>query len=159
MSCRRPDSACCARNVSGPSRAEELGLTARRPSIDSMFPTRRPIHHHIRTSVRDKATPKWYRAVRVKNLTGWSEGNAAYTLWALRRSKTERGFHSDQSRGKCRVAAQRKKRPRRGRRRFGEVQNAARKSRIAKAWKRAAEARFARVLPPPASPERFLPPP
>src|SRR6266513_4220558 len=53
---------------------------------------REDLHHHIRTSVRDKATPKWYRAVRVKNLTGWSEGNAAYTLWARRRNKTERRF-------------------------------------------------------------------
>jgi len=42
--------------------------------------------------VRDKATPKWYRTVRVKNLTGWSEGNSAYTFWALRRNKTERCF-------------------------------------------------------------------
>src|SRR5258708_33544521 len=45
--CRRPDSACCARKVSVPSRGEVLGLLARRPIVESMFPRRRPIHHHL----------------------------------------------------------------------------------------------------------------
>src|SRR5258708_31396506 len=72
-SCRRPDSACCTRNVSVPSSAEELDLLGRSPSIDSMFLTRRPIHIHSKPLLQRKATGKWYRAVHVRNLTGGSE--------------------------------------------------------------------------------------
>src|SRR4029077_20874285 len=38
--CRRPNSACCARKESGPSRGEELELPSRRPSMDAMYFTK-----------------------------------------------------------------------------------------------------------------------
>jgi hypothetical protein len=31
------------------------------------------MHYHIRPLLRNKATPKWYRAVHFKNLTRWAE--------------------------------------------------------------------------------------
>ena len=75
--------------------------------------------------MRDKATPKWYRAVRVKNLTGWSAGKA-YTLCALRRNTTERRFTPTRAGVNAGWPPKGKNAPD-DRRRFGEVQNAARK--------------------------------
>src|SRR5258708_459326 len=71
-SCRRFDSACCERKVSIPSSGEELGLFRRRPSMDSMFLSNRPLHHHIKPLLQKKATEKWYRLVPIRNLTGGS---------------------------------------------------------------------------------------
>jgi hypothetical protein len=42
-----------------------------------MFLAERSMHYHIRPLLRNKATPKWYRAVHFKNLTGWAERRRA----------------------------------------------------------------------------------
>jgi hypothetical protein len=36
---------------------------------------KRPIHHNIKAVLQKKATEKWYRAVRIKNLTEGPEAN------------------------------------------------------------------------------------
>ncbi len=40
--------------------------------MDSMFLMRRSLHNHIRPLPHIKATPKWYRLVRFKNLPEWT---------------------------------------------------------------------------------------
>jgi len=83
-SCLRVGCACCARKACDPSRGEELGLLARRPSVDRMFLGRRPLHHQIKPLLQKKATQKWYRTIYFNDLTerpAWrSSGSLASEL-------------------------------------------------------------------------------
>src|SRR5215468_6787085 len=59
-SCRRLNSASCARNATDPSRGETWVLRARRPNIDSITFLCEG-HLHLRLSTGNRATRKWFR--------------------------------------------------------------------------------------------------
>jgi hypothetical protein len=46
------------------------------PEYRLRVPAKRRIHHNIKALLQKKATEKWYRAVRIKNLTERSEAHS-----------------------------------------------------------------------------------
>jgi len=112
---------------------------------------RKAIPHNLKTLPQKKATEKWYRAVRIRNLTKWSEAHSACTASRI-------GTRKCAANGG--VSARRRmenKTPLTMSGAFCEVQNAA-KTVFVRAWQRAAESLPGRVLPVPASPAWLLRP-
>ena len=126
------------------------------------MPARRVLHHNSKTVLQKKATEKWYRAVRIKNLTKGSDGCSACTAPAsvqvslsltpivtLKRIQTDAlptyGAKGAISARRC----MKNKTPLTKSGAFCRVQNTE-KTVFVRAWKQAAELLLERVLPRPA---------
>jgi len=112
---------------------------------------RRAIHHNITALLQKKATEKWYRTVRIKNLTEGSDAHSACSAPASEHAGIA------QEAGKRAPARGKQNAPDEVRSVLAKFKMQ-RKKVFATAWQRAAETSRARVLPRRASPVWLLQP-